>query len=114
MLDHIEVEKKIEEIYTVLVDAPTDQQLGLFSGQTGISLFLYHYYKYSKKEEVFEAFQDSLNVLIDEIHSFDNLFFAGGLTGLAWFLNFLYVDILSNCSFLWIQPIAVANFNKWW
>jgi len=92
-----EIEKKIQEIFFILKSKTSDLHQGLFSGQAGVLLFLYNYYKYTKEEEAFSVFQDSLNQLIEEIPSFDNLFFSNGLSGTAWFLNFLYKeDVVSS------------------
>jgi len=92
MIEKEEIEKKIQEIFFSLKIKEPDLPLGLFSGKAGVLLFLYNYYKYTKEEAVFLVFQDSLNQLIEEMHFSDNLFFSNGLSGVGWFLNFLYKE----------------------
>lgn len=89
MIGKEDIEQKIHEIFLACRKQPYLPP-GLFSGQAGLCLFLYMYYKHTKEEEAFSAFQDSLTEMIEGIYSFDNLFFANGVSGAAWLLDFLY------------------------
>lgn len=81
---------------TLYITTQCISPIGLLTGQTGIALFLYKYARYSDNI-IYSNLADSLlDKIYDEIDSNIPFFFAEGLSGIGWALNYLinekYVD----------------------
>jgi lantibiotic modifying enzyme len=88
------IEKVLREIADDLIERYEKNELeadiGLFSGKTGISLFLFYYASYIKEEKYEEYAQKLLESVFDDINS-GNLMptYCSGLAGVGWTVDHL-------------------------
>ncbi len=88
------IEKILREIADDLIERYEKNELeadiGLFSGKTGISLFLFYYSRYMKEERYEEYAQRLLESVFDDINS-GNLMptYCSGLAGVGWTVDHL-------------------------
>jgi lantibiotic modifying enzyme len=67
-----------------------DLDMGLFSGDAGVALFLFHLHDYTKKEEHKKAAQFYLEKSFEKINTGYALpTFCNGIAGIAWTVNYL-------------------------
>ncbi len=98
----IALEEKLKEIYEVLKEAPTqDQQLGVLSGLSGISLFQFYYAKWADLEEAEDHGIELVTKIVEYInngYSFPT--FCTGIAGAGWVIEFLnqeeFIEIESD------------------
>jgi len=85
------LERQLEIITdTLLRNIDSIEDLGLFGGKTGMSLFFLNYYKLSGKRKLL----DSALAIIESVSSNlgflkDNTDFSNGLSGIAWYIESL-------------------------
>lgn len=88
--DKYRVQKKLENIYTILKNRTSNSNLGLMGGNLGISIFFFYYKRYlntkSKTYEEIETLEEIFEV-INNGYSFSK--FANGLSGFVWSLMHL-------------------------
>ena len=85
------IEKKIDQIFEVLISEKNVVKNGLLTGKTGIGLFYIFYSKFVKDEEIMnegiklitETFEDIVN------NKFTLPTFCDGIAGYTWALEFL-------------------------
>jgi len=85
------IEKKIDQIFEVLISEKKFEENGLLTGKTGIGLFYVFYSKFVKDEEIMnegiklitETFEDIVN------NKFTLPTFCDGIAGYTWALEFL-------------------------
>jgi len=81
---------KINEIYKVLIKYRDRNEVSLMSGNSGIALFYVFYAALVDEKEPIEYANKLINNCFEDINNgFSNISFAGGISGFAWFLNFL-------------------------
>lgn len=80
-----------EEIVINRENISKDSGIGLFSGNAGIALFLFHLHEFSRKEEHKEAAQFYLEKCFEEINNtgFSLPTLCSGIAGVAWTVNYL-------------------------
>ena len=81
----------IDEIAEILIlNKDETEIIGLFSGKTGVALFLYYYSRYSlNKDSLYEA-KKLIESVYDAINSgFNRSAFGGGISGIVWCIKHL-------------------------
>jgi len=74
--------------HLILLSSSIDN-LGLMNGKMGISIFFYHYYRFSKKK-IYKKYADELvTEIYDEIDLKYPTNFSDGLAGIAWGIEYL-------------------------
>lgn len=84
------IDDRLQRIANVLIlNTSCLNNLGLLNGKLGISIFFYHYARYTKNE-VYETFAGELiDEIYDEIHQKFPVDFVNGLTGIGWGVEYL-------------------------
>lgn len=85
------VEQRIEEILSAIENyiSGNPLEMGLFSGNCGISLFLFCYARTYNDERIFDKGLELMNVTIDNIDNDQFNSFSSGLPGLAYTISLL-------------------------
>lgn len=88
------IQKVINEISDEIVinreNIAKNLNMGLFSGNAGISLFMFHMYEFSNKKEHIDAAQFYLEKSFEEINTgFTLPTLCNGIAGAAWTVNYL-------------------------
>jgi lantibiotic biosynthesis protein len=85
-----DISDKIHEIAKILQNYSIENNISLFGGNAGISLFLSYYARFSKKEKYVEKSIRIISDIFDKVsEGIAHPTFAGGLAGIGWFLEFL-------------------------
>lgn len=74
---------------TVYINTQEVDNTGLLNGQTGIVLFLYHYYRYCGNEIYKNMADDLLEEIFSTISQNNATDFENGLTGIGWAIQHL-------------------------
>ena len=82
------VKNKIYEIYDTVVNYYDEENSGLLGGYGGCILFLYYFYRFTKKEEHLLMLQKKCEeVLEDFLHS-KTAAYCNGYSGICWLIRF--------------------------
>lgn len=90
----LNIEKIVDDIvqYLLSIDYEKKLSLGLFSGTTGVSLFLFHYSRYMKNEYISDKALDLLSYSVNEVDKDFNHSFCNGISGICWCINYLITN----------------------
>lgn len=83
-----DINNTLKSIFFEIKEYKSTSDIGLFTGEAGIILFLQKYYQYTQSEDVFTLFETRLNNLISSLDC-NNLSLSTGFSGVAWLLNYL-------------------------
>jgi len=99
-MDQIRILKKIAN--TLSITCQCVPNIGLLTGQMGIVIFLFEYSIYSNCNEYKELAEDLLEKILSKIHGKTPIYFAEGLSGIGWGLNYMIQEnfIEADCDFL--------------
>lgn len=79
-----------EELISNRVNISNELDIGLFSGNTGIALFLFHLHDFSKKQKHKDSASFYLEKSFEQINAGQRLpTFCNGIAGVAWTVNYL-------------------------
>jgi len=83
--------KKLDEIAAVLLDSSKNQEIGLYSGNTGLALFLFYYARFKNSATLHQQASKILDDLFIQIESASHpLFsFCSGIAGVSWLVDHL-------------------------
>lgn len=73
----------------LMLHASFTNNIGLLNGKTGITIFFYHYAKYTKKRIYDDFARELIDEIYKEIHVNTPLNFKDGLCGIAWGIGYL-------------------------
>lgn len=83
------IENKLNQIERILENDFILKECDLFTGKTGIALFLFYYWKFTKKDEAYNRGSELLINSINSIYKYRSFSFCNGLCGIAWSINHL-------------------------
>lgn len=88
------IEKKLDDIvqYLLAIDYENKLPLGLFSGTTGVSLFLFHYSRHMKNEYIADRAMELLLYSVNEVDKDFYHSFCNGFSGICWCVNYLTIN----------------------
>ena len=82
---------------TLLFDSYNINDVGLYQGKMGITLFFYHYSRYCKND-LYKKYADKLlDDVLCELSAGNGISFYYGLLGIAWSICHLYINHFITC-----------------
>jgi lantibiotic modifying enzyme len=90
------IQLKLDEIAEYLVSMKRDEMTtsSLFTGNAGISLFLFYYAEYTQNEYYTKKAMEFLHLSVNNIDISLNSAFCGGANGISWTIWHLVTDKL--------------------
>lgn len=97
---------KIDEVASVLLGVSFDKEIGLYSGNAGIALFLFYYARFKRATVVHKKAVDIMDGLFSQIENTQRLRFSfcSGIAGVGWL-----VDHLCKQGFLQADPTEILS-----
>lgn len=84
------LEKCLKRIINILLlNASFTDNLGLLNGKLGISIFFYHYYRYTGNKIFEEYAEELIDEIYEEINTSTPVDFTDGLSGIGWGIDYL-------------------------
>ena len=87
-----QVKNKINEIYTEVIKKEVCNYYGLLGGYSGVLLFLYYYYKFTKNEDVLNKLHSFFNSVYSNFYKEGIGTFCNGYSGICWLIRFLHKE----------------------
>lgn len=83
-------EKILEEIVNhLLINASSQDDIGLYNGKMGISIFIAHYAHYTHNEIYLDFVYSVIEEIYDDLDNSQTFNFDIGLSGIGWGINYL-------------------------
>lgn len=87
------IQNKLEEIYEVLKTDNDSKNLGILTGLSGTSLFMFHYSKFKKNDDASDIAIDLIKKCFDKINEgYSHSTYCSGITGFGWLLEHLFEE----------------------
>ena len=82
---------KIDEIASALLETPLDREIGLYSGNAGVALFLFYYARFKKEAAIRQKATEIVDDLFTQIETTLQPHFSlcSGIAGVAWLIDHL-------------------------
>lgn len=93
-VDKQAIDERLSAIFDSLKQSRPEKCYGVLDGLSGSVLFFALYYKYSGRDDVFEALNDSLDILFEQLPAVTNPTLCMGSSGICWLLRMLQKENL--------------------
>ena len=103
---HQSILKEIDGIATVLLNAPRNKEIGLYSGNAGVSLFLFYYARFRNSTIIRQKASEIVDDLFAQIEAASQPVFSlcTGIAGVGWL-----IDHLCQQGFLADDPCVILS-----